>query len=228
MAVCSEKAKPIPVVIWTDSYGSDWHYFPECLQTETESRKEILKAAGEDLPFEIKKINAVPGRMLDNRSMEEIEINFHWIRKGEAQMNVILLGGNDIQTHAYNGAARFLANIRTLTKWHDGSNCPLMLCGIPPRPEVHYQIEDLANYVDSKMKEYMTSRHAGNAKDCMFKFTKTYDFFRDENGFCMTLNLYEKDEIHLNKAGAAKLCKRLCKEIEDQARDCMALGITKN
>ena len=206
----------LPVVIWACSYGTERHYFPQTMGTIIESHENPLPS------FELKKINAVPGQMLDHRFMEEYETNFFGYRQGKPQMSIILMGGNDIQTHAYNGAARFLANIRTLIGWHDNSNCPLMLCGIPPRPKVHYQIEDLANYVDSKMKQYVGMRHCGMSRDCMFRFTKTFDFFRDQDGFCMTQNLYEKDEVHLNPVGVELLCKKLFDSIESQAKECLA------
>jgi hypothetical protein len=214
----SAEVAPFPVVIWTDSYGTRRHHFPESMGKVVARHQDTAGAA-----FYISKINAQPGRMLDTRFMDEFEANFFGSRKGRKQMNVILLGGNDIQTHAYNGAARLVSNIQTLAKWHDNSNCPLMICGIPPRPEVHYQIEDLANYVDSKMKNTITQRHTGGNMDCMFEFVKTFDFFRDKDGFCMTVNLYEEDGIHLNKAGTHLLCEKLHERIYNQAWKCFRL-----
>ena len=212
------KMSPISVVIWTDSYGTSDHYFPELMKAVIKDFQNPISAS-----FNLTKINAQPGRVLDNRFMEEYEMDFFGTRMGKPQMNVILLGGNDIQTSAYNGAARFIANIQTLTGWHDKTNCPLMLCGVPPRPRVHHQIEDLANYIDSKMKQTIAQRHSGGPQDSMFRFVKTFDFFKDKNGFCMTVNMYGKDQIHLSVRGALKFCEKLYYHIDDQARACSDL-----
>ena len=209
---------PLPVVIWACSHGTDRHHFPETMGRVINELQSPIRA-----PFYLSKINARPGRMLDDRFMEEYEIDFFGTRMGKPQMNVILMGGNDIETHKLNGAARFLANIQTLTGWHDNSNSPLMLCGLPPRPAVHYQTEHLANYVDSRMKRMMTQRHVGGPLNHMFRFVKTFDFFKDKDGFCMTVNMYDEDETHFNQSGVAMFCEKLYHHINDQALACQGL-----
>jgi hypothetical protein len=67
------------------------------------------------------------------------------------------------------------------------------------------------------MKLAIAQRHVGGPQDHMFRFVKTFDFFRDKDGFCMTVNMYDEDEIHLNQRGVDMFCEKLYHHINDQA-----------
>jgi len=132
---------PIKCRIWTSSHGNDNHYFPKELSQLFQNKFGI------DTPI----IDSRPGRLFNDEFMTEFEANFHGLT--DPQINVILMGDNDLRTHAVHGAQRTQENTKKIINLHKNTPHGLLIFGSLPSPATFPQTAPLANFLDDQTED---------------------------------------------------------------------------
>ena len=191
----------LKVTLWTSSHGTSDHHFPQSMR-KTFKENEFI-----NYPV----INAKRGGTFRPEFLEQYERNFEQIQKqNKPQLNVILLGDNNLRMQAFRGGLEILKHATKLVELHKNSIHPLLFFGLLPSPISHYSTFQLARFSDDKVEELFLNTHRSDPKNSkLFTFVRSDRFFMDANGSVLSDMFFEKDKTHLNKEGALVLAQEI-------------------
>jgi hypothetical protein len=204
---------PFKVKIWTSSHGLGSHHFPQALGAVFKN-KGLLR-----LP----EINAVGGRYLDSNFVDTYRRDFEESTTYESRskclshMSIILLGDNNIRSHAVKGAFRVVKSIGQIIEIHQNFYYPLLICGLMPSPRTEAVTGILSEYTDDKLQEKVIELHS-NPEGRFYGYVCTTSFFTKITGPPVLNKHFSRDGIHLNEFGANVLALNLLSEANTLAK----------
>ena len=150
-------------------------------------------------------INAKPGRLIDDNFYDELKKDFDSLdEKSQPQINVILMGDNNIRTQAFKGGFRLYRTTKQIINLHKETRHPLLVLGVMPSPGTFAQTLPLSEFSDNIIQQYLINlHHQGQAKNVAF--VAATPFFSDSEGYLLYKTLFKKDGIHLTQMGALQL-----------------------
>ena len=197
MDICSQ----YKVKIWTSSHGMHHHFLPRALKAIFQPNTLI----------EFPMINARPGRLIDDNFYDEFKEDFDSLDRAvnnKPQINVLLMGDNNIRTHAFKGGFRIYNTTKMIIDLHKDTRHPLLVLGVMPSPGTFAQTLPLSEFTDDILDKYVKAYHRkGQASN--IAFATTMRFFSDSEGFLLYKTLFKTDGIHLNETGALQLALKI-------------------
>ena len=203
-------SKQFKVKLWTSSHGMPHNFLPASFRQIYQPNPLI------ELPM----IDARPGRLIDDNFYDELKADFDNLdTKPQPQINVILMGDNDIRTQAFKGGFRLYNTTQKIIDLHKETRHPLLVLGVMPSPGTYPQTLPLSEFSDDIINKYIENYHRkGQARNVVFAVTTA--FFSDSEGFLLYKTLFRKDGIHLTSLGALQLALKIlqhCGNIADLA-----------
>ncbi len=150
-------------------------------------------------------INAKPGRFIDDNFYDELKNDFDLLDRAvnnKPQINVLLMGDNNIRAHAFKGGFRIYNTTQRIIK------LPLLVLGVMPSPGTFSQTLPLSEFTDDVVQKYIDHLHL-NLQAPNVVFAATMPFFSDSEGFLLHKTLFMKDGIHLTETGALQLALKI-------------------
>lgn len=214
-------SKPFEVKIWTSSHGTSYHHFPlnleKAFRDSTNEKKDSL--------IQSPCVNAIPGRCLTKRFVEEVKTDLEKSDPLVRQMNIILMGDNDVRSLAFSGSYRVVSQIGKLIELHENTQNALILCGLLPSPATHMVTARLFDYTSSNIRNLCDEAHT-TPRGRFISYLKLSHLFNDQDGLIDYLRYFEEDGVHLNPTGAYRLAQYLVHHAMDFADSCqMTVGM---
>ena len=196
---------PFRVTIWTSSHGTEKHYFPQSLNNYFVRNTHFLYPV----------VNAKPGRLTNDLFIKEFLSDFERIPKEINQLNVILMGDNDLRRDKNKGAFHLFVNIQKLIEMHLDTSHALLVLGLLPCPYSikHSDLDRHFEISDFKIEKEIRQLHSKNmGKNIGFSRTRT--FFNEDQNLIDWYQYFERDGVHLKRNGSDCLARNMLQEIE--------------
>ena len=189
----------LKVKLWTSSHGMHKHYLPQ-------SFKQIYKP---NPLIALPEIDAKPGRLINEIFFDELKSDFDNLDENSPpQINVLLMGDNNLRTQAFRGGFRLYKTTKQIVDLHKETRHPLLVLGVLPSPGTYNQTLPLSEFSDNIIQQYIIDNHQkGQARNVVF--VAATPFFSDTEGFLLYKTLYSRDGVHLSRMGALQLALKI-------------------
>ena len=197
-----EITKPrMPVILFSSSHMCERHHFLEALEVEWEEKYYKNKH------FEFPSVNAIPGRKLNERFVDEFSTIVEELTERTALL--LFLGDNNLSSkrnyELEKGSRQILNMVDEILNIHSNTEHLLAIHGLLPRWSHCPNQFRWHKKTDKRMFNLTSSYFEGPSGDRL-GFVHTTGWYVE--GSYLTQNWYERDGTHFNVLGARRLADR--------------------